>query len=189
MMSSRTPPIMAEPTSAPSAPPAPRTVNRTQLCAELSRSRTWLDERIAADPDFPILRHGAQGRPYAFDLAAVRLYLQAEDRAASVFAATTPQARLASIRADIAEQDLAERAAKLIDADGMRALLVKTTAILRAIIGKTVDEVMRRHGFSAAVERDFRASTSAAIDAFEASWAEVLPRRAKRAPEAHPDPT
>ncbi len=180
---------MPDPNPTPPASPAPRIANRTQLCAELGRSRTWLDERISGDPDFPILQRGAQGRPYAFDLAAVRLYLQAEDRAASVFAATTPQARLASIRADMAEQDLAERAAKLVDADGMRALLVKTTAILRAIIGKTVDEVMRRHGFSAAVERDFRASTSAAIDAFEASWAEVLPRRAKRAPEAHPDPT
>lgn len=179
---------MPDPTPTPPPSPRPRTVNRARLCVELGRSRQWVDARLSDDPSFPVLQRGAQGRPYVFDLAAVHAYLKAEDMAARVVGATTPQARLANIRADVAEHDLADRLGKLVDAEEARTVMVKVVASLRTILDKTVGELMHRHGFSAAVEQDFQASIAATVDVFAADVAKVLPIAAKRRPEEPSDP-
>ncbi len=179
---------MANPKPPRPAPPAPRTVNRAQLCVELGRSRQWVDARITDDPDFPVLQRGSRGVSYAFDLDQVRTYLQAEDRAASVFSAITPMARLANARAMMAEQDLADRMGKLIDAEEARPVLARVAADLRAIFGRAIGELTRRHGFSPACEQDFRASMDALADTFEADVGAALSPGGRHPPEEHPDP-
>ena len=165
---------MPDPTPAPPASPAPRTVNRAQLCAELGRSRQWVDAWITGDPSFPVLQRGAQGRPYVFDLARVRAYLEAEDRVTRTLDATSPQARLANIRADLAERDLADRMGKLVDTEGMRTVIAESVAVLRAINDRTIAELVRRHGLAAACERDFRTSMSALVDTLERDVGKAL---------------
>jgi phage terminase Nu1 subunit (DNA packaging protein) len=177
---------MSDPTSALSASSAVRTVNRTQLSMELGRSRTWLDQRIATDPDFPILQRGGQGQAYAFDLAAVQAYLQGQDTTASKLPAVTSQGRLAEAKARMAEMDVSDRMSKLVDVEGMRALVGKASGDLRMILDKTVGELTRRHGFSVAVEREIAASMGALVDDLEADIGEALSPGNKRLLEEHP---
>ncbi len=90
----------------------------------------------------------------------------------------TPQARLAEVRAKIAELDLAERTGRLIDAEDLVLDLSSAFAALGSAIDSTLDQLARRHGWSEAVRFDAGDAFDAARRAFVAS--------ASRIPEAEP---
>ena len=102
----------------------------------------------------------------------------------------TPQARLAEVRAQTAEMDLAVRMGRLIDAEELELALGAIFAALGSAIDSTLDQLARRHGWSEAVRFDAGEVSDAARREFVAKVGE-LPRRGAGANpvEEHSDPT
>ena len=157
---------------------ARKLVNAGELCRALGRSRPWLDQRVVEDLNFPVVARGGKGVQWQFDLAEATAYVEAQDTIRALAAVLTPQARLAEVRAQIAEQDLAVRTRKLVDAEEMQQVLGAGFAALGASIDSTLDQLARRHGWSEAARFD-------AGEAFDAARREFV-ASVSRVPEAEP---
>ncbi len=186
--------------------PAAR-VNRAALCRLLRKSETWLDRRLVEDAAFPVVERGGRGVQWQFDPEAVVAYLaeqQAEDerRTAEAWAGAsgihderqrhlptllTPQARLAEVRAQLAEQDLAERTGRMVDAEEMQQVLGSAFAALGSAIDSTLDQLARRHGWSEAVRFDAGEAFDAARRAFVAAVTQAPEANTRGNPEEPDD--
>ncbi|MFH5924564.1 hypothetical protein [Roseomonas xinghualingensis] len=116
--------------AAPIAPPGPRLVNKRDLCREAGISRTTLDECLARDPAFPIVKRGGgngDGWKFNAELAVARL--------AELLARTekdlSPNQRFMELRARDLERKQAIEAGGLLIAEQMRGALARGLTALR----------------------------------------------------------
>jgi len=113
----------------PPAPPKPRIVNKRELCREAGISRPHLDERIARDPNFPIIRRGGgNGDSWQFDAEAALARLAENLKSDEDL---SPNQRFMELRARDLERKQAIEAGGLLVAEQMRGALVRGLTALR----------------------------------------------------------
>jgi hypothetical protein len=141
----------------PSAPPAPRIVNKRNLCREAGISRTTLDECLARDPTFPVVKRGGgngDGWQFNAQLAVARI--------AELLARTekdlSPNQRFMDLRARDLERKQAIEAGGLLVADHMRAALARgLTALRRGMTGTIPVKAAEKLGLTREQQRALRA--------------------------------
>lgn len=115
-------------------------VDKAGLCRMLGWERLRLDRALLKDPKFPIEERGTNGKPWRFDVSAVRAHLglpasgELSGPALHRLEATAAS-RLKDANAALAEDKLKRTRGELVDAELMRTVL--TTGLAR--MGKTLD--------------------------------------------------
>ena len=158
------------PPEAPVAPPKPRILNKRDLCREAGISRTTLDERIARDPHFPILRRGGgNGDSWEFDAEAALARLADDLKPDEDL---SPNQRFMELRAKDLERKQAIEAGGLLIAEQMRSALGRgLTGLRRDFTGPFVAEVAKALGLTKEQQRLLRGMVEDRLRTFVAGLA------------------
>ncbi|WP_424138176.1 hypothetical protein [Roseomonas chloroacetimidivorans] len=157
----------------PIAPPKPRIVNKRDLCREAGISRTTLDERIARDPLFPVLRRGSgNGDSWEFDAEAALARL-AEDLPKDD-GELSPNQQFMALRVLRMEREMAIEAGGLLIAEQMQGALVRgLTGLRREFTGAFVADVAKALGLTKEQQRLLRGMVEDRLRTFVAGLAQT----------------
>jgi hypothetical protein len=154
-------------------PPKPRIVNKRDLCREAGISRTALDERIARDPHFPVIRRGSgNGDSWEFDAEAA-LERLAEDLPKGD-GDLSPNQQFMALRVLRMERDMAIEAGGLLIAEQMRSALARgLTGLRREFTGAFVTDVAKALGLTKEQQRLLRGMVEDRLRTFVAGLAQT----------------
>lgn len=166
----RSPPPSQTP---PAAPPPVRIVNKRDLCREANISRTTLDERIARDPHFPVVRRGGgNGDSWGFDADAALARLA--DDLPKQDGDLSPNQQFMALRVLRMERDMATEAGGLLVAAEMRVALARgLTGLRRGLTGSLVAKAAEKLGLTREQQRLLRGLIEDELRAFVAGMAQT----------------
>ncbi|TPG53259.1 hypothetical protein EAH89_17225 [Roseomonas nepalensis] len=163
----------SSPPQLPPAEPQPRILNKRDLCREAGISRTTLDERIARDPHFPVLRRGdGNGDSWEFDAEAALARLA--DDLPRPDGELSPNQKFMALRVLRMERDMAAEAGGLLVAAEMRVALARgLTGLRRGLTGPLVAKAGETLGLTRDQQRTLRALIEDELRAFVAGLAQT----------------
>ncbi|MFC0384346.1 hypothetical protein [Muricoccus vinaceus] len=159
--------------AAPAVPSKARTLNKRELCWEAGISRQHLDDRIARDPRFPILRRGGgNGDSWEFDADAALARLA--DDLPKQDGDLSPNQQFMALRVLRMERDMATEAGGLLVAAEMRVALARgLTGLRRGLTGSLVAKAAEKLGLTREQQRLLRGLIEDELRTFVAGMAQT----------------